>query len=288
VYLHKETGNRKQLYSPLQTSRVPEIQTKVERVDDSPGTFVCTPISVSGTHARPSDERAANLERTIRELRNQLAESQQTPSMFPATLTHTSLESCLLDSKIAGLEKTVQELRDKLADSQHTANREKTDLNETIQDLRIQLADAQRKVDGVIRINHAHEQRYQCESLYAQGRIQGAAECLLEFLNIVNEDVRSNKVIIDFLAGEFRHRALGYSISPLLSEFTPRCITALERVGDGASNAVNRDEAVAAYSTVLLLSPTTTNAVLTKWASIMLSRGSADEASSAAAKVCSR
>jgi len=129
--------------------------------------------------------------------------------MFAATPTHISLDSCLLDSKIAGLEKTVQELRVKLADSQHTANREKTDLNETIQDLRIQLADAQRKADGVIRINRAHEQRYQCESLYARGRIQGAAECLLEFLNIVNEDVRSNKVIADFLAGEFRHRALG-------------------------------------------------------------------------------
>jgi len=79
-------------------------------------------------------------------------------------------------------------------------------LEQTIEDLRVQLADAQRKADGVIRINHAHEQKHQCESLSAQGRIQDAAECLLEFLNIVNEDVRSNKVIADFLAGEFRRR----------------------------------------------------------------------------------
>ena len=74
-------------------------------------------------------------------------------------------------------------------------------LEQTNQELRVQLSDAQRIV-------HAHEQKHQCEFLYAQGRIQGAAECLLELASTVNEDVRlrTNKVIADFLTGEFRRR----------------------------------------------------------------------------------
>ncbi|KAI9455061.1 hypothetical protein HD554DRAFT_2042888 [Boletus coccyginus] len=136
--------------------------------------------------------------------------------------------------------------------------------------LRAQLADAQRRADGLIRINHAHEQKNQCESLYAQGRIQGAAECLLEILNTVNEDVRGNKLIMDWLA-----------------ELTPRCISVLERVGDEASTAGKRDEAVAAYSTALLLGPSTPNAIMMKWATIILENGSPHRALSAATKVCS-
>ncbi|KAI9461370.1 hypothetical protein HD554DRAFT_1520955 [Boletus coccyginus] len=66
--------------------------------------------------------------------------------------------------------------------------------------------------------------------------------------------------------------------------FTPRCITALERVGDEASNTGNQDEACAAYFAALLLGPTTPNAVLTKWASMMLFRSSADEVYRAATK----
>ena len=73
----------------------------------------------------------------------------------------------------------------------------------------------------------------------------------------------------------------------MLSEFTHRCITTLERIGDEASNLKKHDAAVAAYSTALLLGPTTPNTVLMKWASRMLIRGSAHEALSAAAKVCS-
>jgi len=53
------------------------------------------------------------------------------------------------------------------------------------------------------------EHKHQCESLFSQGRIQGAAECLLEFANTVNDDVKANKLIVDWLAGEFRRRAFG-------------------------------------------------------------------------------
>ncbi|KAI9571574.1 hypothetical protein HD554DRAFT_2168842 [Boletus coccyginus] len=218
-------------------------------------------------NARRTQESTANLQRTIQEPRAQEEGS---------------------NGKITGLTKTVQELRDKLAESQRAANQEKDRFNETInslrtrdeasssriahlertnQQLRTQLADAQRKADGLIRINHAHEQKHQCESLFAQGRIQRAAECLLEFANTLNDDVRANKLITDWLA-----------------EFTHRCIAALERVGDEASTTGKLDEAIAAYSIVLLLGPSIPNAVLAKWAEMMLSRGSADEASSAATK----
>ncbi|KAI9449372.1 hypothetical protein HD554DRAFT_2331399 [Boletus coccyginus] len=69
-----------------------------------------------------------------------------------------------------------------------------------------------------------------------------------------------------------------------LSEFTYQCITPLERVGDEASNADKRDEAIAAYSTALLLSPTIPNTIMFKWADMVLKPGSALEASSAATK----
>jgi len=58
VYPHKklEIANRSK-YSPLQTSPASEIQTKVEKVDDSPGTFICTLIPVSGTHVHQTSEQ---------------------------------------------------------------------------------------------------------------------------------------------------------------------------------------------------------------------------------------
>ena len=68
-------------------------------------------------------------------------------------------------------------------------------------------------------------------------------------------------------------------------EFTHRCIMALERVGDEASNAGKRDEAVAAYSTALSLDPTILNALMIKWANMILKHGSVLEALSAVSKV---
>ena len=62
---------------------------------------------------------------------------------------------------------------------------------------------------------------------------------------------------------------------------------ALERIGDEASNIQKHDEAVAAYSTSLLLGPSDPNNVLIKWARRMLVRGSAHDVLSAAVKVCS-
>ena len=109
------------------------------------------------------------------------------------------------------LNEVVHELRDEKESLNETNDSLRADLRTRDEDLgalRIQLADAQRKADGLIRINLAHSQKHQCESLYAQGQIHGAAECLLQILNAANEDVRANKLIMDWLSGEFRCRAL--------------------------------------------------------------------------------
>ncbi|KAI9571086.1 WD40-repeat-containing domain protein [Boletus coccyginus] len=176
---------------------------------------------------------------SIQELLNQRAESQQARQERDSLIQSLRTQEESSNSKIARLEKTNQELC-------------------------IQLADAQRRADG---INYAHEQMHQCQSLYAQGRIQGAVECLVEFANVARGDVGANKFIIDWVA-----------------EFTQRCIAALESVGDEALNADKRDEAIAAYSTALSLGPTVPNAVTCKWANMILKRGSALEALSAANK----
>ncbi|KAI9459521.1 hypothetical protein HD554DRAFT_2330921 [Boletus coccyginus] len=69
-----------------------------------------------------------------------------------------------------------------------------------------------------------------------------------------------------------------------ITDFTHRCVTALERVGDEASNARKPDEAVGAYSTALSLDPTVPNAIMTKWANVILKRSSALEVLSATTK----
>ena len=67
----------------------------------------------------------------------------------------------------------------------------------------------QHKADSLIRINRAHEQMHQCESLYTQGRIYDAVESLREISDTVNEDTRGDKFIFDWLASEFERHALG-------------------------------------------------------------------------------
>ncbi|KAI9573369.1 hypothetical protein HD554DRAFT_2310612 [Boletus coccyginus] len=241
--------------------------TEVEKVDDSP-------------------KRGKNLEEIIHKPCTQPGEPHQARDNLMHPL---QAQEEISDHKMACLEKTVQELRNKLAESQRAFSWEKDRLNETInslrvdlrirdessssrithleqtnQELRVQLADAQRIADD---INHAHERKDQCESLYTQGRIQGAAKCLLVFANTVNEDVRVSEWITDWV-----------------TEFSHRCIMALERAGDEASDAGQQDEAAAAYSTGLLLDPTIADGIMIKWADMILRRGSALEASTAATK----
>lgn len=77
------------------------------------------------------------------------------------------------------LEETVHQLRAQLAESQQEADRERDDL--------IQLL----------------EQKHRCEALYAEGRIMEVATPLLVIVNSVGENVKANKLIVNWLAGEF-------------------------------------------------------------------------------------
>lgn len=67
------------------------------------------------------------------------------------------------------------------------------------EELRVQLANAERRADSLVR---SHEQKHQCESQYAQGRIYDAAQSLLQMMDSSSEDVRGNKIIMDWLIGE--------------------------------------------------------------------------------------
>ena len=109
----------------------------------------------------------ADLEETIEDLR---ARDERSSAFFD-NLICTSLTSIRLDEKIASLEQTVQELRAERAD--------------------------------FLQILHAHEQRHQCEVLYAGDHIIDAAKLLLEIVNTTSQAARANKLIMDWLAGEF-------------------------------------------------------------------------------------
>ncbi|KAF8444928.1 hypothetical protein L210DRAFT_3054439 [Boletus edulis BED1] len=248
-----------------------------------------------------ANEKIDRLNEIIRSLRANLRVQEVKSStsnviLFRALPIAFLLTAFIKVVKKLSLDKIIEELRDQLATSQRTANQEKvgldqvidtlcaefrargessgllcnniTRLEQTNQELRVQLAETGNKTDSLIRIIHAFEQKHQCETLYAQGRIYNAAESLLEITNTgVLEDLRDNKLIIDWLA-----------------EFTPRCITALERAGDEAFRAGKRDEAVAAYFAALSLDPSTPDTMLTQWATLKLISGSVNEVLNVAAK----
>ena len=93
---------------------------------------------------------------------------------LPSFALHLHLRP--LDSKVTHLEPTVQQL--------HTQN------------------------TNLAQLLHAHEQKHQCEVLYADGRIVDAAISLLEITNTMSEQVKTNKLIMDWLASTFvRHES---------------------------------------------------------------------------------
>ena len=148
------------------------------------------------------------------------------------------------------------------------------------------IAGSQHKADRLIRILCAHERKHRCEALYAEGRVMDAAVSLLETAGTISEAVKGDKAIVDWLFGEISCHIWEMKIDTLPSEFTNQCITTLERIGDQASGIDKHDEAVMAYPTALSLGPSTTNIILIKWTSKMLTRHSANEVLGAAAKVC--
>ncbi|KAG8214222.1 hypothetical protein J3R82DRAFT_11018 [Butyriboletus roseoflavus] len=201
-------------------------------------------------HERSPNSRVTHLEKTIQELRDELARSRRVTDQEKDGLNDIIrlLRADLhrQQTSSVNLEKTTQELRDQLATSHRATNQEKdtlkvttesshvqeesstnkiTHLVQTVEELRVQLADSQHKAESLIRIIRAHEQKRQCESLYAQGRIYDTAESLLEIANTTKEDLRANKLVIDWLDG-----------------MTHQCVTTLERGGEEASNAEKQDE----------------------------------------------
>ena len=88
---------------------------------------------------------------------------------------------------------------------------------------------------------------------------------------------------VDWLSGEFQQSTLKASVRSQSSEFTHRSMH--YEAGDEVSNTEKQDETVSASSTALSLSSSTLHAVLVKWASMTLVRGSANEALSNATKV---
>ena len=165
-----------------------------------------------------------------------------------------------VDSKIAHLETIVQQLHAELADSRRTA-------------------------DGLVEILRVHERKHHCETLYAGGRIVAAAESLLEIMNGLSEEVRANKLLMGWLAGEFRCRISTGSTQCLSTDSTNRCTSTLELIGDKASNVKKYDEALLDYATALSLSSSAPNAILMKWAKLVLTHSTLNDALSTATKV---
>lgn len=104
----------------------------------------------------------------------------------------------------------------------------------------------------------------------------------------MSEGVKSNKLIMDWLVSESFHCALKDIIRSIPSDFTSRCISVLEADGDQASKVKIYDKALAAYSTALSLSLSSSSqsTLLVKWARTVLTCSSVNEALDAATHVC--
>lgn len=152
--------------------------------------------------------------------------------------------------------------------------------------LRAELAGRDDKIRSLRTVLHAHEQKQECEDLYARGHIYDAAKSLIELSSIADEAVRTNKCIRTWLTGEFQYRTSTSSLTLPLG-FMDRCISTLEKTGDNASESGKHDEAVLAYFTASSLSSSTPDTLLTKWARTVLTHGSSDDALAMVTKVCS-
>ena len=162
------------------------------------------------------------------------------------------------------------------------ANHEKT-----VQTLRTELTDSRQKVDSLSKILCVHQQKYICESLYADGHVMDASQSLLEIMRTATDDVKPDTTVMDWISGEFRLCGPDKAIQSLLSVFKRKCVVALESIGDEALRAENYDEGLRAYSIALSTSPPSPGGLLFKWARLMLLHGSPNEILDAATKVCS-
>jgi hypothetical protein len=107
-----------------------------------------------------------------------------------------------------------------------------------------------------------YDKKYECESLYADGRIYDAAQ---HIANTRAENLSHNESVDHWLKGELVHLVLQSYIQSLPPEFTHRCMSRLQEIGDEASSSKKYDKALSAYSTVLSLTPSHPEGVLTGW-----------------------
>ena len=101
-----------------------------------------------------------------------------------------------------------------------------------------------------------------------------AANSLLDITKSITDDVKSDAIIMYWLSGGFRRHVSEEGTQLLLSEFTNKCVVALEQIGDVASRNRRDDEALAAYAVALSLCPSSPNGLLIKWVRTMLFHGS--------------
>ena len=118
--------------------------------------------------------------------------------------------------------------------------------------------------------------------MYADDRIYDAAQ---HIVNVMTEDLWHNKLVVNWLKGEFVHLVSEQYIQSLPSEFTHQCVSRLQGIGDEASSCKKHEEALSAYSMVLLLTPSPPEGVLIGWARMVLIRHSASEALGTVKKV---
>jgi hypothetical protein len=68
------------------------------------------------------------------------------------------------------------------------------------------IGDLEQTVQGLQCTLHVYEQKHECESLFACGRVYDAAQHLLEIINTMSEDLQHNQLIKNWLEGEcLRH-----------------------------------------------------------------------------------
>ena len=68
-------------------------------------------------------------------------------------------------------------------------------LKETVLELCTKLDDSQHKI---------YMQKYQCETLYADGHVIDAAQLVLEIVRTATDAVKDDTTIMDWISGEFR------------------------------------------------------------------------------------
>jgi hypothetical protein len=140
-------------------------------------------------------------------------------------------------------------------------------------------------VQGLQCTVRVHEKKHQCETMFANGRIYDAAQYLLDIIDIMNEELKHNELIANWLEGDSLSHFVGMSIHSLLSGFRNKCLSRLRVIGDDASIAENHVEAFSAYSAILSLTSSPLDTVLVGWARMGLRSHTVNEVLGSADKV---